>query len=1000
MSSWAPASTGAGISTPAIPDFRSSTGLFKTLAKDPFANLGTSAKASEAGGNDAGEDKAEPTSTTSSRRGSFTGLGVGKRRKSEVGGTFRRTRSFNLAGSATRGEQEEEDDEFDETRSNGESGDDPDAESVATPMAPTRKMTVGGVGGIRSGKDLFDVRCLSDPSLLPAHHSLLNTLHRLTQSTEPTLFHKYMKTLDEEGRLLRVYTQNIDGLEAKVGLDLRAPGDVSEGVKSERRWKRERSRRELQMGLEAAAEAARVQEAAEQQEPPVQQAQNAPVVEDTMAVKGYDRFPLCESGSSRQSTPSRLSTTDEGGDSLSEAERIVSESERRSRSGTPQYALPTVTENLNLPDTPASARSVSSVHTDLSAQYGFLRTTPTKMEPIPDANARANALPRAVPLHGVLSTMDCTRCSYSQNFEAYYPLPADLLSCPSCEETQEERLAANQRARSVGVLRASVLLYNEPCKHDTAIGEIVEKDVLGVRKDDRPDLLIVAGTTLKIPGVIKIVKQLSNALRTNYPDEKTKARNRQRAANRKRKRKMRDEGLLPPDQASDEEDTETEQDDDDEFDVDSFPIRTILLNRDAPGKAWEDTFDVWVQGDLQDFMHSWVTHGPTPADVEGTMEWMWKKGARERNRLAKAKLSGAFGPVGRDHLSSTAADVNANSVTPLDTSKRSKINLSNRSKAEKWMETQSYGWERPTYFSQLVTVSRVQAEGTKLNLSLVRRDSGVQEKIDEELELPLGEGEQEGNGIELGAERVEEPETQYETATPASKTRGRPKKNKPDDAQELRPAMETVTLAVASEATTQTSQPKGRGKKNKKELAPVVPAPAPATTTSKKKSAGKKNKTSNPVLSFPVSKPGTGVPAEKKEKKSKKKMVVVPSSVQAEVGEEPEPEREISSWDRLVEGSLSPAPSSECGEEDRGLEGKTVRIVPPAASTSTSKSGMNRNRKGRISIDLSLSADLARLQDDELERGQSVRAVERKEEVDESVRRSSRRRIAKRLSIG
>lgn len=991
-------STGAGISTPAIPDFRSSTGLFKTLAKDPFANLGTGANTSEAGGNDAGEEKAGETSTASSRRGSFTGLGVGKRRKSEVGGTFRRTRSFNLAASATRGEQEEEDHEFDETRSNGESETDPDAESVATPMATTRKMTVGGVGGIRSGKDLFDVRCLSDPSLLPAHHSLLNTLHRLTQSTEPTLFHKYMKTLDEEGRLLRVYTQNIDGLEAKVGLDLRAPGDVSEGVKSERRWKRERSRRELQMGLEAAAEAARAQEAVEQQEPPVEQAQNAPVLEDKMAVESYDRFPLCEPGSSRQSTPSRLSTTDEGGDSLSEAERIVSESERRSRSGTPQYALPTVAENLNFPDTPASARSVSSVHTDLSAQYGFLRTTPTKMEPIPDANARANALPRAVPLHGVLSTMDCTRCSYSQNFEAYYPLPADLLSCPSCEETQEERLAANQRARSVGVLRASVLLYNEPCKHDTAIGEIVEKDVLGVRKDDRPDLLIVAGTTLKIPGVIKIVKQLSNALRTNYPDEKTKARNRQRAANRKRKRKMRDEGLLPADQASDEEDTETEQEADDEFDVDNFPIRTILLNRDAPGKAWEDTFDVWVQGDLQDFMHSWVTHGPTPADVEGTMEWMWKKGARERNRLAKAKLSGAFGPVGLDHHSTTA-DVNANSVTPSDTIKRNKINLSNRSKAEKWMETQSYGWERPTYFSQLVTVSRVQAEGTKLNLSLVRRDSGVQEKIDEELESPLEEGEEEGHGMKLGAEHVEEPETQPETATPASKKRGRPKKINPDDGQELQSAIETVGLTVASDIATQT-QSKGRGKKSKKELAPVVPAPAPATATTKKKSAGKKNKTSNPVLSFPVSKPGTGVPAEKKEKKSKKKMVVVPPPVQAEVEDEPEPEKELLSWDRLVEGSLSPAPSSECGEEHRELGEKTVQIVASAASTSTSKSGMNRNRKGRISIDLSLSADLARLQNDELERDQAVQAVERKEEVDESVRRSSRRRIAKRLSIG
>lgn len=550
--------------------------------------------------------------------------------------------------------------------------------------------------------------------------------------------------------------------------------------------------------------------------------------------------------------------------------------------------------------------------------------------------------------------MDCTRCSYSQNFEEYYPLPADLLSCPSCEETQEERLAANQRARSVGVLRASVLLYNEPSKHDTAIGEIVEKDVLGVRKDDRPDLLIVAGTTLKIPGVIKIVKQLSNALRMNYPDEHTRAKNRQRAANRKRKRKMRDEGLLPP-EASDEEETETEDEAEDEpFTVDNFPIRTILLNRDAPGKAWEDTFDVWVQGDLQDFMHSWVAHGPTPTDIEGTMEWMWKKGARERNRLAKAKLNGAFGPSTDVPL--TNLDLDLGLSTDGTSSRKKKINLSNRSKAERWMEAQSYGWERPAYFSQLVTVSK--AEG--------KSDLADPEKIDEEPEV--------GTDKEKVIETVVILEKEPEVALEGTQKKSR-KSKKAVSAPEPKPKVENV-----EPAPTQLEEPKKRGRKPKNAAAPVALSEQSVETITvkpKKKSAGRKDS----VLPFPASKPGFAR-AGKKSKADKTDVPFATKALALGRAAEAEPEPTMA-WNRLVEGSLSPPPSSECGPvEDQQVPVKMRR-----------KAGVQR-----VSIDLRLSADPARLAELEKEDSEARDAAVAEVLEDEPVRRSTRaKRLPKRL---
>ena len=42
----------------------------------------------------------------------------------------------------------------------------------------------------------------------------------LSATAKPTFFHYFLQMLEEHGRLRRIYTQNIDGLEEKVGFDL------------------------------------------------------------------------------------------------------------------------------------------------------------------------------------------------------------------------------------------------------------------------------------------------------------------------------------------------------------------------------------------------------------------------------------------------------------------------------------------------------------------------------------------------------------------------------------------------------------------------------------------------------------------------------------------------------------------------------------------------------------------------------------------------------------
>jgi NAD-dependent histone deacetylase SIR2 len=122
---------------------------------------------------------------------------------------------------------------------------------------------------------------------------------------------------------------------------------------------------------------------------------------------------------------------------------------------------------------------------------------------------RKGPWPKTVQLHGSLEKMVCTKCHQVLDLEPELfdgPVPP---VCRDCEERDDVRTQhAGKRSHGVGRMRPRMVLYSERNPDDEAIGSVVTADL-----KTRPDALIVVGTTLKVPGVKRIVKEMCSMVR-------------------------------------------------------------------------------------------------------------------------------------------------------------------------------------------------------------------------------------------------------------------------------------------------------------------------------------------------------------------------------------------------------------------------------------------------------------------------------------------------------
>lgn len=69
------------------------------------------------------------------------------------------------------------------------------------------------------GQDLFDISLFRDEVSLLVFCTFMEALYVLTKQAKPTETHRFIKTLKDKNKLLRCYTQNIDGLERELDLN-------------------------------------------------------------------------------------------------------------------------------------------------------------------------------------------------------------------------------------------------------------------------------------------------------------------------------------------------------------------------------------------------------------------------------------------------------------------------------------------------------------------------------------------------------------------------------------------------------------------------------------------------------------------------------------------------------------------------------------------------------------------------------------------------------------
>ncbi|KAI9737315.1 MAG: hypothetical protein M1818_005848 [Claussenomyces sp. TS43310] len=112
--------------------------------------------------------------------------------------------------------------------------------------------------------------------------------------------------------------------------------------------------------------------------------------------------------------------------------------------------------------------------------------------------------PKTIQLHGGLEKMVCTKCGELSKFDGHLFEGPEPPSCEACETIDNLRTTmAGKRSHGIGRLRPRMVLYNEFNPDEEAIGAVTAADLRS-----RPDAVIVVGTSLKVPGVRRIAREM------------------------------------------------------------------------------------------------------------------------------------------------------------------------------------------------------------------------------------------------------------------------------------------------------------------------------------------------------------------------------------------------------------------------------------------------------------------------------------------------------------
>jgi hypothetical protein len=206
------------------------------------------------------------------------------------------------------------------------------------------------------------------------------------------------------------------------------------------------------------------------------------------------------------------------------------------------------------------------------------------------------------------------------------------------------RQLIGKRARGIGKLRPSVVLYNEDHKDGEGVGEVVRKDLIGSSKGkgrSGADLLLVVGTSLRVPGTKRMVREFAKAVRSRGTGSPNSSGPSSPAPSPRRS------------PLSDEEP----------------PLKALYLNLDfpVPTREWEGVFDAWIQGDAQHFAE--MLQVELEKELEAKEIAIEKKRRREEEAVGKERVALQEGTKSTNSVKRKASE------SPSHSTKRRKVLL-------------------------------------------------------------------------------------------------------------------------------------------------------------------------------------------------------------------------------------------------------------------------------------------------------------------------------------
>ncbi|PWN54482.1 DHS-like NAD/FAD-binding domain-containing protein [Violaceomyces palustris] len=491
--------------------------------------------------------------------------------------------------------------------------------------------------GLSSGKDLFDARLFNSESTSSLFYAMIAELKRLADEAQPTIFHRLLKRLDNEGRLQRIYTQNIDGLEEKAGLTfgLGETGDSTSTFRALGKRKRlEANQSSGSLGSRTGNWSRSKSDSAllwAKRQSEASQA-TGPMFPRTIPLHGTLSTltcPLCSHKLSLSSGRAVAKDNSHGDGSLPPGIDPLELLREGQPVPCPRCEVADEVRTANN----LRSRGVGRMKVDVvlyggqndgaervgeCLQRDILGLRDPLEPPVPESAAETRARERREQKQAEKARQEEFKSSIKveKKEEGVQGGATDVFSpagdfggqksadevlraafddgdTPPPDQGKEEQDDDDDDEKV------------EPGPSGTFFNNSVEEEMRRSSRPARlkplpPDLLIVAGTSLKVPGTKRIVREFAKAChardhRVYFSDSDSEVGTSDTNSSRKQSFKSRSKEARAASTDDDREGSDTDEDDL------NAPIRTILLNYDfpVPAREWEDVFDVWVQGDLQ-----------------------------------------------------------------------------------------------------------------------------------------------------------------------------------------------------------------------------------------------------------------------------------------------------------------------------------------------------------------------------------------------------------------